>query len=85
MKVNREDSRQERGQPMSAYARENVLLGDLIEAAFDKAAQYSADPEVVSHLATSAVTRMLRRARKTSAPPSLPATFTRAADPSQWT
>ena len=39
-------------------------IGDLVVAAFDKAAQYSTDPREVSRLATRAVMRMLRRAPK---------------------
>jgi len=39
-------------------------LGDLVVAAFDKAARYSANPNRVARLATAAVTHMLRRAGK---------------------
>ena len=47
-------------------------LGDLVAAAFDEAARYSADPREVSRLATQAVRRMVRRAVRTSSLP-LPA------------
>lgn len=43
-----------------------VELGELVEAVFDVAIQYSADPREVSPLATRAVLSMLRRARKAS-------------------
>jgi hypothetical protein len=39
-------------------------VGDVVVAAFDEAAHYSSDPRKVSHLATRAVLRMLRRARR---------------------
>ena len=41
-----------------------VELGDVVVAAFDEAAHYSSDPRKVSRLATRAVLRMLRRARR---------------------
>ena len=41
-----------------------VQIGQLIAAAFDEAAKYTTDPREVSRLATRAVTRMLRRARR---------------------
>jgi hypothetical protein len=41
-----------------------VLLGELVVAAFDIAAQYSSDPRVVSILATRSVIRVLWHARK---------------------
>jgi hypothetical protein len=47
-------------------------LGDLIAAAFDEAARYSADPREVSRLATQAVRHLMRRAGRMSVP--LPAT-----------
>ena len=43
-------------------------LGDLIAAAFDEAARYSADPREVSRLATQAVRYLLRRAGRTPVP-----------------
>ena len=42
-------------------------LGDLIVAAFDEAAHFSADPVEVSKLATRAVTHILERTRRSSA------------------
>ena len=45
---------------MGTNARKTVLLGDLVVAAFDIAAQYSCDPLVVSLLATRTVMRVLR-------------------------
>ena len=41
-----------------------VPLGELVTTAFDEAGKYSSDPHEVSRLATGAVMRMLRRARK---------------------
>jgi len=38
-----------------------VALGELILAVFDKAAEYSADPQEVSHLATQTLSHMLWR------------------------
>jgi hypothetical protein len=55
-----------------------VQLGELVVAAFDKAAQRSGDPREISRLATGAVMRILRRARKTSTRPTPPATCTEA-------
>jgi hypothetical protein len=51
---------------MKTRVRRYTLLGELVVAAFDAAAQVSADPQVVSRLATSAVEHVLRRARRTS-------------------
>jgi hypothetical protein len=44
----------------------NTTIGDLVAAAFHEAAYYSADLRRVSHLATLALTRLLRRARRLS-------------------
>jgi len=55
-----------------------VQLGELVVAAFDKAAQLSSDPREISRLATTAVMRILRRARKTSTPLTPPAAYTEA-------
>ena len=44
-------------------------LGDLIVAAFDEAARYSADPREVSRLATQAVRYLMRRASRLPVPP----------------
>lgn len=51
---------------MTTY--KTAQLGDLVVAAFDKAARYSRDQRKVSRLATRAVARMLRRARRTLTP-----------------
>ena len=50
-------------------------LGELVVAAFDKAARYSANPNKVARLATAAVTHMLRRAGKAVGP--FPQSFAR--------
>lgn len=55
---------------MRAHIHKTAQLGELIVAAFDEAAGYSADPQEVSRLATRAVLHMLRRARRTSTPAS---------------
>lgn len=49
---------------MRIQAQKTAQLGSLVVAAFDAAARYSTDPREVSRLATQAVTRMLRRARR---------------------
>jgi len=41
-------------------------LGELVAVAFDEAALYSSNPREVSRLASGAVMRMLRHARKAS-------------------
>jgi hypothetical protein len=46
---------------MKTTVHKTAQLGDLVVAAFDKAAQYSTDPREVSRLATRAVMHMLRR------------------------
>ena len=51
---------------MSTHVPRTVELGELVVAAFDAAARYSADPREVSRLATQAVARMMRRAHGTS-------------------
>jgi hypothetical protein len=43
-------------------------LGDLVAAAFDEAARYSADPREVSRLATQAVRHFVRRAGRVPSP-----------------
>jgi hypothetical protein len=48
---------------MRTDTHKTVRLGDLVVAAFDKAAQHSSDPREISRLATRAVMQMLRRAR----------------------
>ena len=47
---------------MKTTLQTTVSLGELVVAAFDKAARYSANPRKVARLATAAVTSMLRRA-----------------------
>jgi hypothetical protein len=59
---------------MRTNIHKTTPLGDLVVAAFDEAALYSADPREVSRLATQAVMNMLGRARRTSTPPSRPTT-----------
>jgi hypothetical protein len=63
---------------MKMNAFKTAELGDVIVAAFDKAARYSTDPRTVSHMATQAVLRILRRSvdskvRVSPQPPSTPA------------
>jgi len=73
-----------RREHMTTNVRRTVQLGDLVVAAFDRAAKHSADPREVSRLATQAVKRILRHARRTSTLPSLPTTWIMAASASQW-
>lgn len=47
--------------PMMTQGHETVQVGELVEAAFDEAAQFSADPAEVARLASAAVMRMLLR------------------------
>lgn len=47
-------------EPVRTSTYETVPLGELVMAAFDVAAQYSADPQEISRLATSSVTHLLR-------------------------
>ncbi len=53
---------------MRADLRKTASLGEVVAAAFDKAADYSTDPRKVSRLVTRAVALMLRtqRVRTTS-------------------
>jgi hypothetical protein len=46
---------------MREKVRKTAELGELIVAAFDIAAQYSADHREISHLATRAVMEIVRR------------------------
>ena len=55
---------------MRTNVHKTARFGDLVVAVFDQAAHYSTDPWEVSRLATQAVLRMLRRARRTLALPS---------------
>jgi hypothetical protein len=45
---------------MGLFVRKSAQLGEVVATAYDKAAQYSADPKVVARLATQAVAFMLR-------------------------
>ena len=69
---------------MKTGTPKTMQLGELIAAAFDKAAQQSSDPREISRLATMAVQRMLRRARKTSSPISTPTTSSKIRDAFSW-
>ena len=53
---------------MRADLRKTASLGEVVAAAFDKAADYSTNPQKVSQLVTRAVALMLRtqRVRTTS-------------------
>ncbi|AUX40534.1 uncharacterized protein SOCE26_019350 [Sorangium cellulosum] len=55
---------------MTTNIHKTAQLGDLVAAAFDQAAHYSTDPSEVSRLATQAVMQVVRRMRRTLAPPS---------------
>ena len=57
---------------MRTKTHDTVQLGELVVAAFDNAAQHSADPRVVSRLATDLVVHLLRRAEETSQAPRRP-------------
>ena len=50
---------------MRVPAHKTAQLGELVVTAFDLAARYSANPQVVSLLATEAVAHLLRRAEPT--------------------
>jgi hypothetical protein len=52
-----------------ASVRRTAQLGEVVAAAFDRAALYSSDPREVSRLATQAVAHLLRPRWK-AAPPS---------------
>jgi hypothetical protein len=49
---------------MKTHINKTAELGDLVALIFDNAAQYSTDPQQISHLATQAVSHLLRRGRK---------------------
>lgn len=53
---------------MRILPRKPVRFSELVMAAFERAAQYSADPREVSRLATRVVTRISGRARWLSLP-----------------
>jgi len=54
---------------MRTNVHQTVQFGELVVAAFDRAARFSTDPREVSRLATSAVVHMLRHAQQTSPAP----------------
>jgi hypothetical protein len=64
---------------MRTQVHKTAQFGELVVAAFDRAADYSTDPREVSRLATQAVAHILRRARNTSISLSPPTTRTRTA------
>ena len=47
---------------MTANGHKTAEIGELVVAAFDRAARYSTDPDEVSRLATTAVMHILRHA-----------------------
>ena len=51
---------------MSTPLQKTALFGELVEAAFEQAEQFSSDPDEVSRLASKAVMRLLLRQRKVS-------------------
>jgi hypothetical protein len=55
-----------KGETMRIDVHKTALLGELVVAAFDRAARYSTDTKEVSRLATDAVMHMLRRAKGSS-------------------
>lgn len=57
---------------MSTSGRNMTQLGELIAAAFDRAALSSSDPQVVSRLAVISIAHSLRRSLKLSVSVSLP-------------
>lgn len=50
---------------MMTNVQKTMPLGELVTAAFDKAARDSNDPREVSRMATQALSRMLQRGLKT--------------------
>lgn len=65
---------------MRMHIVQTAQLGDLVAAVFDTAAQYSKDPAEVSRLATSAVTHLLRSARRTTMASSASTLFPKTAE-----
>ena len=55
---------------MRTHVEKTAQLGELVAAAFDEAARYSADPREVSRLATQAVMHLLRSRRASRSPSS---------------
>ena len=62
---------------MRNQVHKTAPFGELVVAAFDKAARYSTDPREVSRLATLAVAHILRGARSTSIALLQPGKYTR--------
>ena len=60
---------------MGALVRKSAELGEVVEAVFDKAAHYSADPKEVSRLATRAVALILGPRRRALRAPRWPSFF----------
>ena len=60
---------------MRALVRKTAQLGEVVEAVFDKAAHYSADPKEVSRLATRAVALFLGPGRRALPAPRWPSFF----------
>ena len=60
---------------MRALVRKTAQLGKVVEAVFDKAAHYSADPKEVSRLATRAVALILGPRRRALRAPQWPSLF----------
>jgi hypothetical protein len=58
------DASPPQGESMTPNA--DTTIGDLVTAVFDEAAHYRTDLREVSQIATQAVTRLLRRARRRS-------------------
>ncbi|HEY5281857.1 MAG TPA: hypothetical protein VIM14_03615 [Polyangia bacterium] len=59
---------------MKTNIPKTVALGELILAVFDKAAEYSADPQEVSRLATQAISHMLWHSPRLNTSSSNPST-----------
>ena len=60
---------------MRDVVRKTAQLGEVVAAAFDKAAHYSRDPKEVSRLATQAVAHILRPQRRGQVPLRWPSFF----------
>jgi len=60
---------------MRATFRKSAELGELVVAAFDTSAHYSANPREVSRLATRAIVHMLRTRRRRLTPPPWPSSM----------
>ena len=60
---------------MRPRVRKTAQLGEVVEAVFDNAAHYSADPKEVSRLAARAVALILRPQRRALPHPRWPSLF----------